>query len=318
MPLQSELFSGDAKLNDALNVPLKHITPGSSGPHVSKIHTALGRLVPNVAIAQNELDSKTYGDTTTEAVKAYKRSHVPPIINIAYQNTVDGIVGQMTIKALDRDLIDSKDSRVAKELAEDDKPMAITVALNAVVALNAIARDLDIMNSGASVDTGTARWVALQTHFHLLPGVTSGLGRAVTNADIATIRQQFLEIRQVFVNSAFTFQNGPSVVPGSPASGSFDKKQIFFAPLYKDADSADGAAIGPHTRVAILIHEGTHVVDSESGKPENHISEFDPAYDTQSAEQSMHNPSSYATFAWHVTRGFDRPRFGLGGPTRGM
>jgi hypothetical protein len=318
MPLQSDLFSGDAKLNDALNFPLKHITPGSSGPHVSKIHTALGRLVPNVAIAQSELDSTTYGDTTTDAVKAYKRSHVPPIINIAYQNTVDGIVGQMTIKALDRDLIGSKNALVAKELAEDDKPIATSVAFNAVAALNAIANDLAIINSGASVDTGTPRWLALQTHFHLLPGVTSSLGRAVTDADIVAIRRQFLEIRQVFANSAFAFQNGPSVVPGSPASGSFDQKQIFFAPLYKDTDSPDGAAIGPHTRVAILIHEATHLVDSESGKPENHVSEFSPAYDTQSAEQSMHNPSSYATFAWHVTRGFDRPRFGLGGVTRGM
>ena len=70
--------------------------------------------------------------------------------------------------------------------------------------------------------------------------------------------------------------------------------------------------------MAILIHEATHLVDFESGKPENHVSEFSPAYDAQTAEQSMHNPSSYATFAWHVTRGFDRPRFGLGGVTRGM
>ena len=230
MPLQSELFSGDAKLNDALNFPLKHITPGSSGPHVSKIHTALGRLVPNVAIAQSELDTTTYGDTTTEAVKAYKRSHVPPIINFAYQNTVDGIVGQMTIKALDLDLTGSKNAHVAKELAEDDKPIATSVAFNAITALNAIANDLATMNAGASVDTGTPRWVALQTHFHLLPGVTTSLGRAVTDADIAAIRTQFQEIRQVFANSAFAFQNGPSVVPGSPASGSLRSEANLLRP----------------------------------------------------------------------------------------
>jgi hypothetical protein len=311
MPLRSELFKGDTKLEDALNIPLKHITQGASGPHVAKIHTALGRLVPNVEIAKSDLDSATYGLSTTEAVKAYKRSHAPPIVNFAYQNTVDGIVGQMTVKALDDDLIGSKNAHVAKELAEDDKPIAVQVVANAILALDAIARDMNVMRSGASVDLGTPRWVALQTHFHLQPDV-------VTDGDIADIRRQFSEIQQVFLNSAASFQNGPSVVPGSPASGDFNTKRIFFAPLYKDSDTPDGAAIGPHSRVAILIHEATHLVDSLSGQPQNHVSEFSPSYDTQTAEQSRHNPSSYASFAWHVTRGFDRPRFGLDAATRGM
>jgi len=78
-----------------------------------------------------------------------------------------------------------------------------------------------------------------------------------------------------------------------------------------------GHFIGPNSRAAILIHEGMHAVDASltSGNLGIHISEFSPAYDTQPANLSMFNPSSYAGFAAHVANGAagdPNPRFGLG------
>lgn len=61
------------------------------------------------------------------------------------------------------------------------------------------------------------------------------------------------------------------------------------------------------------MHEGVHVFDGQSGARNAHISEFDPAYDRQSADLSLHNPSSFAGFAAHIVNNGDpSPRFGLG------
>jgi hypothetical protein len=73
--------------------------------------------------------------------------------------------------------------------------------------------------------------------------------------------------------------------------------------------------VGPNSRAAILIHEGMHAVDADkkSGDDDIHISEFDPAYETQPPDKSLFNPSSFAGFAAHVFNGSDpKPRFGLG------
>ena len=102
---------------------------------------------------------------------------------------------------------------------------------------------------------------------------------------------------------------------------------VRFGPFYRDFAAPFGGLIGPHSRAAIVIHEGTHAVDTtapapnalgRSGQPDVHISEFDPAYDVQTADRSLLNPSSYASFAAHIANNGDPvPRFGLGlGRTR--
>ncbi len=96
-----------------------------------------------------------------------------------------------------------------------------------------------------------------------------------------------------------------------------DSGTIIFGRTFKNFSNAEGQLIGPNSRAAILIHEGFHAVDAaqKSGDDVNiHISEFDPKYDTQSADNSLFNPSSYASFAAHVfPPGKDpNPRFGLG------
>jgi peptidoglycan hydrolase-like protein with peptidoglycan-binding domain len=101
MPLVSYLFRGDQRLQTTLISDPAHVTPGSSGPHVGKIQVALMDL-DNATIAAGELQSKTYGPTTAQAVLAYKRAR--KIINVSYQTAADNIVGKMTIAALDKEM----------------------------------------------------------------------------------------------------------------------------------------------------------------------------------------------------------------------
>jgi peptidoglycan hydrolase-like protein with peptidoglycan-binding domain len=101
MPLVSYLFRDDQRLQATLVSDPAHVTPGSSGPHVGKIQVALKDL-DNATIAPGELQSKTYGPTTAQAVLAYKRAR--KIINYSYETVADNIVGKMTIAALDKEM----------------------------------------------------------------------------------------------------------------------------------------------------------------------------------------------------------------------
>jgi lysozyme family protein len=98
MPLQSQAFRDDPKLQAASRDAAAHITPGAIGPHVAKIQHAL-----NVLNAANLEEDGNYGRKTAAAVLAYKRRR--NIVNTAYQTTADDIVGVMTISALDREML---------------------------------------------------------------------------------------------------------------------------------------------------------------------------------------------------------------------
>ena len=102
MPLRSKLFRGAPKLEACLVSDPAHVTPGASGPHVAKIHTALF-LVDGAAAASAELERQHYGPATTAAVLAFKRKR--HIINYSYQTKADNIVGKMTIAALDAEVL---------------------------------------------------------------------------------------------------------------------------------------------------------------------------------------------------------------------
>jgi hypothetical protein len=101
MPLISRLFSGDSKLQACLVSDPAHLTKGTVGDHVSKIHTAL-LILDDAQVASSELQAKTYGTSTAAAVLAYKSKR--GIINFSYQNTADDIVGKMTIARMDTEL----------------------------------------------------------------------------------------------------------------------------------------------------------------------------------------------------------------------
>src|SRR4051794_24028168 len=101
MPLVSQLFRNNDRLQRCLVSPPDHVVPGSQGEHVALIQKALTMLGAAV-ISPSEIAASFYGTTTARAVLAFKG---PPrnIINTAYQRAPDNIVGQMTIAQLDKE-----------------------------------------------------------------------------------------------------------------------------------------------------------------------------------------------------------------------
>ena len=77
------------------------MVPGDKGEHVKLIQQALIQI-DGVVIAETELAASQYGKTTADAVLAYKTKR--SIINRAYQQQPDNIVGKMTIKSLDDEM----------------------------------------------------------------------------------------------------------------------------------------------------------------------------------------------------------------------
>jgi hypothetical protein len=97
MPLQSEQFRGDPKLEAAAVSDSAHILTGARGDHVRKIQFALIKLDGAVIQADG-----IYGAATAAAVSAYKQKR--NIINHSCQDRVDDIVGRMTMAALDAEM----------------------------------------------------------------------------------------------------------------------------------------------------------------------------------------------------------------------
>lgn len=99
--LSSMLFRCDAKLQAAARNHTFHITRGAHGSHVSRIQLAL-LLLGFKVVDDREWRFGLYGESTAAAVLAYKRSR--QIVNRAYQQQADDIVGIMTILQLDKEL----------------------------------------------------------------------------------------------------------------------------------------------------------------------------------------------------------------------
>jgi hypothetical protein len=102
MPLKSRLLSGDPKLEAAATSNPAHIKRGAVGPHVRKIQIAL-RGIDDLDIASGERSMQAFGASTENAVLSFKKKR--DIINRAYENAVDPIVGVMTMAALDREML---------------------------------------------------------------------------------------------------------------------------------------------------------------------------------------------------------------------
>jgi len=100
--LKSKLLSPSERLNNCETQDSAHVTVGNAGDHVKRIQQALIRI-DNASIAEAELTSTTYGKSTAAAVLDYKTRR--NIINTSYQKTADNIVGKMTIKSLDDEML---------------------------------------------------------------------------------------------------------------------------------------------------------------------------------------------------------------------
>jgi hypothetical protein len=139
MPLQSQLFQGDAKLEACLIQDAAHVTKGAVGDHVAKIQFALG-VLGDLRIAEDELAAQTYGPSTAATVLAFKTQR--NIINRSYQTTADDIVGKMTIAALDQEMFDEENQASPCEFClmnargGDIEPSGRASALPARASLN--------------------------------------------------------------------------------------------------------------------------------------------------------------------------------------
>lgn len=102
MPLKSEHFRGDARLEACLISDPAHVVLGALGEHVSKIQEAL-RLLDDLRIDASEIRDRKYGLSTAKAVQSFKTRRM--IINQRYQRTPDDIVGKMTMAALDEEML---------------------------------------------------------------------------------------------------------------------------------------------------------------------------------------------------------------------
>jgi len=102
MALKSITFSDDKRLQACLVDDSAHLTLNVHGDFVGKVQAALIYL-DNLTIDQKELDTQTYGRSTADAVLAYKRKR--KIVNHSYQTHEDEIVGKMTIKSLDDEML---------------------------------------------------------------------------------------------------------------------------------------------------------------------------------------------------------------------
>jgi hypothetical protein len=100
--LSSKLLSGNQRLRECEVSDPAHVVPGASGEHVRLIQMALF-MIERADIDTSEVDSSSYGPSTAAAVLSYKTDR--GIVNLAYQRTADNIVGKMTIKCLDTDML---------------------------------------------------------------------------------------------------------------------------------------------------------------------------------------------------------------------
>jgi hypothetical protein len=224
----------------------------------------------------------------------------------------DGVAGRQTLGILD---ILLQGGVLGRDLALTDVPLATRKVRAALSALNVLKINL---KNGTGPNQLTAD--ALLTHFRLSVGPsTFGVARQATERDVDEIIFRYNQLLGLFAAGAVNFSTGVPVNGILTAAEAPLNGPIRFGPAFTDVDSNFGDRIGDNSRAAVLIHEAVHVFDVRSGDLDTHISEFDPAYDSQTAERSLRNPSSFAGFAAHIdNKGDPKPRFGLGPGARGL
>ena len=234
--LTSDELKDDPKLEACATIPSGHFLVGSRpGPHILKIQLALERLRPTgPAIAPAEKRDMRYGPTTAAAVLNYKKTHVPPIINTAYQHDVDPIVGEMTIKAMDADLKGTPLStrQAVADRAHDASRAALRLALTHLRSLrddiNALPANSDPAFGGAIRETaenlGNTAAVARQAYVH--PAVVAAyLDGRIRTALVQAAEDTDDDLKRAnsetsFLQETFTFFQG--IRPGDMAA--IDKK----------------------------------------------------------------------------------------------
>ena len=201
-----------------------------------------------------------------------------------------------------------------RELAISDKPLAyswLKKGLAAVTHLEALLRGTPGV---VPSDQAPLFERALNVHFKI-PNVLAFVGQPPTLHKnrvlqlLRIIKDTYQLILNLYPNNNRLRESG---VGNNPAFG-YWSGAIFFTRHFKEFDPVTREGYGRPARSAMIVHEYVHVVDPESGREANHISEWDVRYDKMTAEQSIHNPSSYNAFGQHVCYGVDT-RYGTKTP----
>jgi peptidoglycan hydrolase-like protein with peptidoglycan-binding domain len=300
MALRSPFWNTNARLQKAAdNNPAMH----QFEPNKAAV-ILLQQALVNTGMAIIKVDG-AYGPKTAAGVRA---------VQTRFNMEADqGVAGRQTLGILD---ILLQNGHLGADLARTDIPLAGVKVGAAVRALNNFKLS---QTAGTAANAVTVN--ALQTHFRLtVAPSTIGVTRQITNVDVDFMTSRYGQLVAHFAANAVSFSTGVPVNGILTAAEAPVGGPVRFGPAFTDVNSHFGDKIGPNSRAAILIHESVHVFDAISGiNNDTHISEFDPAYNSQPADRALHNPSSFAGFAAHVHKGSDpSPRFGLGPGSRGL
>src|SRR5262245_2177716 len=279
MALQSQLFSGDSKLEAAAVSDPAHIVPGAKGEHVRKIQLALIQLDGATIDADGQ-----YGPATAAAVLAYKRKR--NIVNRTYQTQADNIVGKMTIDRLDKEVLaaeQSDDDRTPhcifppdteqstrRSFAVGDGPAELTgfmlldearaslpLAQSWVATTLAKISQVDAKIERFKVYTAEdlAFFSSIETHFKInIPNVSD----SVAKDRLRKISGLYLKIQRVLTVIATDRIVGNPGVPDKAKAplGGIDIPTKFMT-IGRGFHTANA-----NMRAAVLIHEGGHFADA--------------------------------------------------------
>ena len=235
------------------------------------------------------------GPKTNAAILNFQRAN----IGVTQDSRIDP--GGSTLRMLNARLD-------ASVMGSDPKALALqtTVVSNswASFALTALSGPL----------VGNSR-TALDTHFHLDTGAQP---EAVY---LQTIRLNYTRVTSVFQRAAQIYRSRTDAEAASDrgvdGSGvpfpayTFFNASVNFTRTFRPFNGSVG--FGPMCLAAMVLHEPVHYVDARATAA-NDFYEHGPQYATLTAEQAIHNPSSYVCFAEQIVFGSD-VRFGAGNPT---
>jgi hypothetical protein len=327
--LESKAFANDTKLEACAVSDPAHILPGSRGPHVFKIQTAL-MLVGDETVDAAEFEASHYGPSTAAAVRHYKE--VRSILN--YAGKIDNVVGKKTIAALDRELKASEDADAVK----GDEAQIRWARSQALQCISVVDHHIQWLKF--AVGTGMPRDLvsaAFNNHFKLIvtPGERAAHRTHSTVFDPRTDRTFIPVIQSTFRRLAATISTDANFQPIDDAEARRERAVYADGSVMPAYTMGAGTFVrispafnqptrGPFCQTAIILHEAMHLIDPLSGIDGTyHVQEWesiDPpihgqfgktGYDRQKPHEALHNPAAYGSFAIHLARLTDE-RFGAG------
>jgi hypothetical protein len=202
-----------------------------------------------------------------------------------------------------------------KTTAEANKPFAIALVQQATGAL----LRYNLLGIGEDPEFRQKVDAALDHHFHMSDVTDPDDSRAKMElifsnyrAVLASFANSATIWSSVTVEQAVTDNNMPAGSTNVPPAYAVTNTYVRFSPAFRPWDPARRVGQGPYTAAMILIHESIHYCDPNAP---DFAYEWQSKYDNLSADEAIHNPSSYAAFAAEIRRGGDKPRPGAGNPS---